>query len=523
MIARGLAIACAHGTRSPRTQRLIYVLCCASGRSVAMQDPRYGDMSYKHLMRIRQRHREQDLAESQALLLELGTSEPTLQQCFKIIESTCLSQGIYCSINGRECQPDFQRHLDHYYVPFVKDCLRSIVIFGFIPWRVRRVRSGDWVPEVLAPGTFDWHTELGPSVQSSHQNASVRKRPLSLAHDDDTKLVVFRVLPVAGGVREQDVNVYMSSNPSLNVSVNSVMSSTVSSPLAHVLTDYKNLRNAQLRRSYADAWNTTAHIISTFRPTMRGQDDPTQYLMDFVHESHFSQPGMLGDPLYPALQAHNYFERDLMIRRQMDHPSTHRPQVYTLPRDHDVAEQVMLQPCEDMAFLLDKFRRDISALTGVPHEMIIGRDHGNHETVRKTIASGRIFSTNMHEFCRHCQNILRDAYSLIYNAKPDDVEFILTPMPRLEVETIQDFKVLFEIGALTPDMSLELSRIMLGSASRPKQRKNENQFADRNGTAKFDKGGGTDDRSADKSDGNKGDGNKSKKRRQGDVDLSGLS
>jgi hypothetical protein len=46
-------------------------------------------------------------------------------------------------------------------------------------------------------------------------------------------------------------------------------------------------------------------------------------------------------------------------------------------------------------------------------------------------------------------------------------------MPRLEVETIQDFKVLFEIGALTPDMSLELSRIMLGSASRPRERDGE--------------------------------------------------
>jgi hypothetical protein len=35
-------------------------------------------------------------------------------------------------------------------------------------------------------------------------------------------------------------------------------------------------------------------------------------------------------------------------------------------------------------------------------------------------------------------------------------------MPRLEVETIQDFKVLHEIGALSPDMTVKLSRILLG-------------------------------------------------------------
>lgn len=447
---------------------------------VMLQDPRYGNMSYKTLMQVRNQHRAQDLAESQSLLLELGTSEPTLQQCFKIIESTCLSQGIYCSIDGKECSPEFQKHLNMYYVPFVKDALRSMIIFGFVPWRLRRVLSGDKVPEVLPPGTFDWHTEVGPVQPGSagHSRNSYRhdsggrnnrKRKWQMDQDDDTRLVVYRVIPTVGGVREDDVHVYMSTNPSLDVSVNSILSSTVPSPLAHILTDYKNLRNAQLRRSYADAWNTTAHIISMFRPTMRGQDDPTQYLMDFVHESHFNQPSMISDPLYPALQAHNYFERDLLIRRQLDRPSTHRPQVYTLPRDHEVAEQVMLQPCEDMNFLLEKFRRDISALTGVPHEMIIGRDHGNHETVRKTIASGRIFSTNMHELCRHCQNLLSRVYCLIYHAKADQAEFLLTPMPRLEVETIQDFKTLYEIGALTPDMSLELSKVMLGSAARPRR------------------------------------------------------
>jgi hypothetical protein len=302
---------------------------------------------------------------------------------------------------------------------------------------------------------------------------SGRKRKMPRDHDDDSRLVIYRVLPTAGQLREEDVHVYMSSNPPLDISVNSPLASTVPSPLAHILTDYKNLRNAQLRRSYADAWNTTAHIISTFRPTMRGQDDPTQYLMDFVSESHFDQPSMLADPLYPALQARNYFERDLAIRRQMEHPSTHRPQVYTLPRDHDVVEQVMLQPCEDLNFLLEKFRRDITALVGVPHEMVIGKDNGNHETVRKTIASGRIFSTNMHELCRHCQNLLNSVYCFIYRAKSDSVDFILTPMPRLEVETIQDFKVLFEIGALTPDMSLELSRIMLGNAAHPRTKGSE--------------------------------------------------
>ena len=426
------------------------------------------DISYQGLVKVRNSHRAIDLMESQALLYELGTSEPTLQQCFKVIESTCLSQGIHCRINGQDCSPRFQRHLDRHYIPFLKSAMRAMVIFGFVPWRLRRVQSGDQVPEVMPCGTFDWHTEMGPSQarDSRYGGFNSRKRKLPRGQDDDTRLVVYRVTPTTGDVKEEDVHVYIYVDPGYNVEANSALSATVASPLAHILTDYKNLRNAQIRRSYADAWNTTAHIISTFRPNVQPTDDPNNYLLDFQDARNFAQP-IFGRPVYPSLHAHNWFERDMLIRRQIERPSTHRPQVYTLPRDHDVCPQVMLAPCEDLVFLWNKFQRDVTAVTGVPYEMVIGRQGGNADTVRKTMASGRLFSTNMHEYCRHLQYLLTDVYCLIYKASIEDVEFKLTPMPRLEVESVADFKVLFEIGALTPDMSLELSQVLLGRPAKP--------------------------------------------------------
>jgi len=83
------------------------------------------------------------------------------------------------------------------------------------------------------------------------------------------------------------------------------------------------------------------------------------------------------------------------------------PDVYALPRDHAVATQHMLTPCEDLEFLLEKYRRDVSGIMGVPYEMISGRGAGGHETVKKTMASGRLFSCAMHEICRHLQNLLK--------------------------------------------------------------------------------------------------------------------
>ena len=104
------------------------------------------------------------------------------------------------------------------------------------------------------------------------------------------------------------------------------------------------------------------------------------------------------------------------IKKQFDQGaagSTHQPDVFTLPRDHDVAQQPMLTPCEDLDFLMSKFQRDVCAVMGVPEEMVRSQAHGAQETVRKTMASGRIFSSNMVEVCRQLQELLRQVRSFV--------------------------------------------------------------------------------------------------------------
>ena len=244
------------------------------------------------LQRARQNNRMRDIQESQGLLLELVTSEPTILQCFKIIESTCLSQGVFCRLQGTEVSPRFQRFLDDHYLPFCKTAIRAMFTYGFVPWRTRTLGKGDVVPEVLPAGTFGWHTELGPDEQQRAPNGryggqAPKKRQrrqasgtepadtqLAVPDDDDSRLVVYRITPSAGGIREEDVFVYISTPPALDVSANSSLYATVPSPLSYLLTDYKNLREAQKRRSHADAWNTTARLVSTFKPNLRQEDNP---------------------------------------------------------------------------------------------------------------------------------------------------------------------------------------------------------------------------------------------------------
>ena len=414
----------------------------------------------REMARVRSGMRSRDISESKHLLWELVTHEPTVLQCFNIVESTCLAQGLFCKIGGERCGEGFQKFLDRHYVPFCRQAVRAMFTYGFVPWTVRRLESGDRIPEILCNGTFHWFTEVPPRDAGAVHQQRLRGN------------VSYRVQITAPlDVKDGEVEIYPHTPPSLDVSVNSMLYATVPSPLAHVLIDYKNLRQAQIRRSHADAWNTTAKLICSFKPTVRVQEDPSAALMDFADDSYF-QPGMhLGLPAFAPVGATNLWSRDRQIRQQFEAAgTTHQPDVFTLPRDHDVAQQPMLTPCEDLEFLLAKFQRDVAAVMGIPEEMIRAQSHGGQETARKTMATGRIFSANMTEVCRHLQCLLVAAYERIYG-EGAGVEFVLLPMPRLEVESVEDMKVLFEIGAITPDMSLQLSQIMLGEDMENKRRR----------------------------------------------------
>lgn len=302
---------------------------------------------------------------------------------------------MFCKIDGDQCGEEFQRHIDRHYIPFCRAAIRALFTYGFVPWRVRSLSSGDEIPEVLPNGTFHWNTEI-PSKQST-----------AVKQQTDPGLVAYRVrITAALDIKDEDVRIFSARGPGLDISTNSMLYATMPSPLAHILTDYKNLRSAQIRRSHADSWNTTAKMICSFKPTVRVQEDPGASLMDFADASYFEPMMGLGMPAFAPLQATNLWTRDKQIRKQFEGVSTHEPDVFTLPRDHDVAQQPMLAPCEDLEFLLAKFQRDVAAVTGVPEEMIRSQAHGQ-ETIRKTLASGRLFTCNMNDVCRDVAELLK--------------------------------------------------------------------------------------------------------------------
>ena len=405
---------------------------------------------FDDMQRQRVGMRLRDIAESKQLLHELVTLEPTMLQCFGIVEAMCLSHGIHCKIDGQPVTPAFDVFLRRFWGSFLRDSVRMFYAYGFVPWTVIRNSDGDDVPVVVPVGSFDWWSEPRPTTAGA------------IVQETAQGLLCYRVRPDSSiGVQERAVRIYRFAPPTHHVASNSFLSATVSSPMAHVLTDYRHLRQAQLRRAYADSWNTTAKLICSFKPAPRVQEDPSACLMDFADDSYFDPTMNLVVPGMAPLQATNMWTRDAQIRKQFEGVSTHAPDVFTLPKDHDVVQQHMLTPCEDIELLLAQFQRNVCAVVGIPEEMVLTRSKARQaDTVHRTLAAGRIFSCNMKQVCVHLEELAQSAYADIYGKCNSSFTFV--PMPRLEVDKVEDLKILFEIGALDPDVSLGLTDLLLG-------------------------------------------------------------
>ena len=103
-----------------------------------------------------------------SLLMELMGSEPTILACLRVVQSSCLAQGFECKIKGSRVSPLFHDFLQQQYLPFCENAIRAMFTCGFVPWRLRKIHTGDAVPEVLPLGTFEWTIEANSNQQHKH-------------------------------------------------------------------------------------------------------------------------------------------------------------------------------------------------------------------------------------------------------------------------------------------------------------------------------------------------------------------
>jgi hypothetical protein len=226
-------------------------------------------------------------------LMLVANYEPNIAQCMNIIYSTCLSGDINLTVNGKSVTKDFNLFMQQTYIPFLRNCIKCMYVCGFVAWHLKYDSDGDIVPECIPIGSFSWSTETKQAYlnkkQTTVKHRTIQRHESTLktldkknqsyirqhkhlidqaqkkAHDDriDSNLIYYKIKFIRElGLKEDDVEIFDFHTPSLTGN----FSSSVQSPLLHILNDYKFCRETISMQSYADIWNTQARMVCSYQP-----------------------------------------------------------------------------------------------------------------------------------------------------------------------------------------------------------------------------------------------------------------
>lgn len=289
-------------------------------------------------------------------------------------------------IDGAAISKQFQAHVNKYYNAFCESAIRHMFTCGFVPWRLRRLATGDPVPEAIPLGLFTWtvHNNL-----CTHETTYTNSRPFGSSHarqmramrrapkptdNEESKMLVYRIHFTENcGVSENDVEIYEFIPPSNNITHNSLLYRTVPSPMAHILNDYRNLRQAMIRRGFADSWNTQAKMVCSYQSAKNpyGVSEGNPITNDWAVPQN--RLGLTTDTNLPGEIEQNAYARDAITETLVSSKeSMHRPTVYTLPKNTKLEPVQALVSSVDTDGLQLKLAKDITSIMGIPFELVGG-------------------------------------------------------------------------------------------------------------------------------------------------------
>jgi hypothetical protein len=75
-------------------------------------------------------------------------------------------------IRGNPPSKEFRAFVTRYYLPFAENAIRYFFTLGFVPWRLRKICTGDVIPETIPLGLFTWSIESMPNRVSRQNRGS---------------------------------------------------------------------------------------------------------------------------------------------------------------------------------------------------------------------------------------------------------------------------------------------------------------------------------------------------------------
>jgi hypothetical protein len=256
-----------------------------------------------------------------------------VQACLKVITSTCLAHGIEMTCETGKVTDNFSIFVQRYYKQFCEDAIRCMFTCGFVPWRLRKLDSGAWIPEAIPLGTFVWTVERNADHNRSESNNLSKnmwnvenaKRPFKRGRFS-TAALSYKIRFIESlGIKEEDVNIYAYVQPMGN------HSSFLQSPLAGIVAQYKLILQCLARSEHADEWNTQAKMVCSYhsQANIYSMNEGAPITNDWSVPQN--RNGALSDNNLPTEMEQNVYMRDAITEEVVaSKKAVHVPTVSTV-------------------------------------------------------------------------------------------------------------------------------------------------------------------------------------------------
>jgi hypothetical protein len=209
--------------------------------------------------------------------------------------------------------------------------VRSMFTCGFVPWRLRKLDSGAWVPETIPLGTFVWAPERNVQKTSQSQNKmsfveNTTKRLRKRARFS-TEALSYRIRFIEGlGIMEDDVEIYPYIKPM------GLHTTSLQSPISGIVGQYKLISRCLARTEYADEWNTQAKMVCSYSSTnnMYTMNEGNPITNDWSVPQN--RTGVLSDNNIPTEMEQNVYMRDAITEQVVASKNSPHVPTVSLPR-----------------------------------------------------------------------------------------------------------------------------------------------------------------------------------------------
>ena len=249
----------------------------------------------------------------------------------------------------------------------------------------------------------------------------------------------------------------------------------ICSPLMGVHSQFLMWKEAETQLSVVSEWNMCKHFAVTERIDVKDQttsgiqllDEQRRYNLTGHHNSvvHDSMLRLTGAGTTASVQeafhhaVHTQFE-DRAESRGETRVGSKRAAVHLMPPNTDVHELSTMETGSAMREAKTEFQDAVYVYFGLPNINRQAEEAGRRgaATIHREQYSNILYMQTLLE------RLGETAYAHCFGVKTSTVRFTLRALPRFEITSVEDIKILAEIGMLTPADMAHLRKTILNRA-----------------------------------------------------------